>query len=142
MARVALSRKQLLQAAGVLTGALLAGCGPLGESGGAATGSKLGGAPVTLVIWENALFKWREDIGKQFTDALMAANPWLTLETSVPAGDAHDKFLAASAAGTAPDIYSSGSYWAQQDLVDGVTIVLEPYLKTSKLVQKKDIWPS
>ena len=74
------------------------------------------------MIWENALFKWREDIGKQFTDALLAANPWLTLETSVPAGDAHDKFLTASAAGAAPDIYPSGSYWAQQDLVDGVTI--------------------
>jgi ABC-type glycerol-3-phosphate transport system substrate-binding protein len=26
--------------------------------------------------------------------------------------------------------------------VDGVTILLEPYLKTSKPVQKKDIWPS
>jgi multiple sugar transport system substrate-binding protein len=93
-------------------------------------------------VWENSRFKWREDVGKAITDPLLAEHPWLTLDSSLPAGNAHEKFLAASAGGTPPDTYSSGSYWAQQDLVDGVAVSLEKYLAASKVVKKSDIWPS
>src|SRR5919201_150654 len=64
-------------------------------------------APVTLQIYENALFPWRQDVGKAITDPLLAANPWLTLDTSVPAGDIREKFVAASAAGSPPDTYNA-----------------------------------
>src|SRR5262245_47830755 len=138
------SRRWLFGQAGVwagLAGAATA-CGSSG--GGPAPGGSPAAAhpPVTLTIWENARFKWKEDVGKEITDPLLAANPWLSLETSVPTGDAREKFLAASSAGTPPDSYSNGSYWAQQDLVDGVTGSLERYIAASKQVKRNDIWES
>ena len=99
-------------------------------------------APVTLQIYENPLFRWREDVGKEITDPFLAANPWLTLDGSVPAGDVREKFVATSAAGSPPDTYSANSSYVQTDFVDGLVISLENYLKTSKVIKKADIWPS
>jgi multiple sugar transport system substrate-binding protein len=127
---------------GTALAAAAAACGqpgPAAQTGGEAGRSR---APATLAVWEDARFKWREDVGKEITDPFLAVNPWLTLETSVPAGDAREKFAAAAAAGSPPDIYSSGSHWTQQDLVDGLTGSLEPYLKSSRVARKQDIWPS
>jgi multiple sugar transport system substrate-binding protein len=138
------SRRWLLGRAGAwagLAGAATA-CGSSG--GGPAPGGTPAAAhpPVTLTIWENPRFRWKEDVGKEITDPLLAASPWLRLETSVPTGDAREKFLAAASAGTPPDSYSNGSYWAQQDLVDGVTGSLERYLAASRQVQRNDLWAS
>jgi ABC-type glycerol-3-phosphate transport system substrate-binding protein len=123
---------------------LAAACGVTGPSGAtdrqpAAAGNK---APVTLQVWENPRFRWREGIGKQITDTLLSANPWLTLDANAPPGNLQEKFLAASAAGSPPDTYNSGSYWAQQDFVDGTTISLEKYIAASKAVKKADVWES
>ncbi len=41
---------------------------------------------MTLQLWESPRFKWREGVGKEITDPLLAQNPWLTLETSTPPG--------------------------------------------------------
>src|SRR5690349_4821796 len=79
-------------------------------------------APVTLQIYENPLFLWREDVGKEITDPFLAANPWLTLDGSVPAGDVREKFVATSAAGSPPDTYSANSSYVQTDVVDGLVI--------------------
>jgi multiple sugar transport system substrate-binding protein len=92
-------------------------------------------------VWEHALFKWREDVGKQLTDPLLAANPWLTLET-VPAANDRTKYLAAVAAGSAPDTYSGGTLQATEDFLLGATISLERFLATSKALKKGDIWES
>ncbi|HEX2185009.1 MAG TPA: extracellular solute-binding protein, partial [Chloroflexota bacterium] len=127
--------------AGILAPLLLA-CGGAGQPSGAGTSPAGRKAPVTLQIWENPRFRWREGVGKAITDPLLEANPWLTLDAQVPAGVAQEKFLAASAAGTAPDTYSQGSLGAQQDFVDGVTISLEKYLATSKAIKKADLWES
>src|SRR4029079_9061219 len=99
-------------------------------------------APVTIQIYENPTFPWRQDVGKTITDPLLASNPWLTLDTSVPAGAVREKFIATSAAGSPPDTYSANCTDVQTDYVDGLAISLEPYLKTSKVIRKADIWPS
>jgi ABC-type glycerol-3-phosphate transport system substrate-binding protein len=99
-------------------------------------------APVTIQIYENATFPWRQDVGKEITDPLLAANPWLTLDTSVPAGAVREKFIATSAAGSPPDSYSANCTDVQTDYVDGLALSLEPYFKTSKVIRKADIWPS
>jgi len=122
---------------------LAAACaGGAGQPGGSASGGAKARTPVTLQIWENARHKWREGVGKELTDPLLAANPWLTLETSIPAGNAREKVLAAAAGGTPPDSYTTGSYITQQDFVDGVATSLEKYLSSSKVAKKADIWQS
>jgi multiple sugar transport system substrate-binding protein len=95
-----------------------------------------------LQIWENFRFRFREDVGKEITDPLLAANPWLTLQTDAPPGNLREKFVAASAAGSPPDTYNANSAEAQTDFVEGLTDSLEPYLKNSKTIKKEDIWPS
>ena len=140
------SRRAML-GVGTGTAALLAAaCGAQAGSGAGAgqqTAPKTPArVPVTLQVWENPRFKWRDGFGKGLTDTLLAANPWLTLETSVPAGNAQQKFLAAAAADTPPDTYSAGSYWNQQDFVDGATASLEKFIATSKVVKKNDVWAS
>src|SRR5262245_11695631 len=110
------TRRTVLRTGGALALGAAACAGPpaqRGEPGDRAEPAKAR-APVTLVVWENSRFKWRDDVGKAITDPLLAEHPWLTLDSSLPAGNAHEKFLAASAGGTPPDTYSSGSYWAQQ----------------------------
>jgi multiple sugar transport system substrate-binding protein len=123
-----------------MAGVLAAACVPLRAPD--TSGGSQAHPPVTLTIWENPLFKWREDVGKEITDQLLAANPWLALDSSVPAGDAREKFLAASSAGTPPDTYSGASRYGQQDLVDGVTVSLEKYIAASKVLKRNDIWES
>lgn len=143
------SRRRVLGGAWMAPGAgalLAAACGA-GQSsllGAAQQGSPANQVrpPVTLMVWENARFRWREGASKEITDTLLAANPWLTLDASVPAGNAQEKFLAASAGGAPPDTYNGGSYWAQQDFVDGATISLEKYIATSKTLKKADVWES
>jgi multiple sugar transport system substrate-binding protein len=81
-------------------------------------------------------------VGKEITDPLLAANPWLTLDPSVPAGNVREKYIAASAAGSPPDTYSANSTDVQTDFVDGLGLSLEPYFKTSKVIKKADVWPS
>ena len=137
------SRRMML-GAGTGAAALLAaacGAGPTTSSGTTQQGNTAR-TPVTLTVWENARFRWSEGAGKEITDALKVAHPWLTIDGSVPAGNAQEKFLAAAAAGTPPDTYNQGSYWAQQDFVDGATISLEKYIATSKVLKKTDIWES
>jgi multiple sugar transport system substrate-binding protein len=140
------SRRQVLFSGGALaaTGfAAACGAGQSAPSGSANTTSAKAHAPVTLQVWENVTFKWRESVGKEITDPLLAANPWLTLETTpLPQGNPQEKFMAAAAAGTPPDTYSTGSYQVQQDFVDGGTMNLEKYLATSKVLKKSDIWES
>jgi multiple sugar transport system substrate-binding protein len=123
-------------AAAMATGACTPGPGTGGQT------AARDHAPVTLQIYENPLFPWRDDVGKAITDPLLAANPWLALETSVPAGDVREKFVAASAADAAPDTYSANSSHTQTDFVDGLVVSLESYLKASKTLKKADIWPS
>jgi multiple sugar transport system substrate-binding protein len=113
--------------------------GTAGQQAGAAPSPARG--PYTLQIWEHALFKWREDVGKEITDPLLAANPWLTLEV-VPAANDRTKYLAAAAAGSAPDIYSGGTLQSTEDFLLGATGSLERYLATSKVLKKTDIWES
>ena len=47
-----------------------------------------------------------------------------------------------AAAEAPPDSYSANSTDVQTDFVDGLGLSLEPYLKTSKVIKKVDIWPS
>src|SRR5438093_587720 len=75
--------------AALFGGTMVAGCGPL-QAGGGQPANKAH-APVTIQVYENPTFPWRQDVGKAITDPLLAANPWLTLDTSVPAGAVRDK---------------------------------------------------
>lgn len=141
------SRRRLLM--GAATGGLAltaAACGAAqsspGGAGDAATQAGKTRPPVTLQIWENPRFKWRDGVGKEITDPLLAQSPWLTLESSTPTGAFQEKVVAAAAAGTPPDTYNGASYSGQQDLIDGITRSLEKYLATSKVLKKADIWES
>jgi multiple sugar transport system substrate-binding protein len=137
-----LSRRRVLGGTGATAVALLAAACDTTRPGGGPAPAAQNKAPYTLQVWENARFKWREDIGKEITDPFLAANPWLTLDSTLPAGVIRDKFLAAAAAGTPPDIYSGGSLQATEDFLLGTTISLEKHLATSKLLRKGDIWES
>ena len=95
-----------------------------------------------MQFWALPTWQWREDVGKEITDPLLATNPWLTLDIQYPAGNLMEKFLTASAGGSPPDIYSGGSYWDQQVFVDGATRSLEEFLRKSKVLKKADIWES
>ena len=132
-------RGWLLGGAAALAGGAAVACSPGFSAGSSSTKSH---APVTIQIYENATFPWRQDVGKEITDTLLAANPWLTLDTSVPAGAVREKFIATSAAGSPPDTYSANCTDVQTDFVDGLGLSLEPYFKTSKVIKKSDIWPS
>src|SRR6266542_2712614 len=138
-----LSRRRLARntAALAATGVAAAACGIGPQSTGGSMATK-NHAPVTLTIWEHALFPWRNDVGKDITDPLLAENPWLTIDSSTPAGNIQEKFMTAAAAGTPPDAYTNGDYQVQQDFVDGGTLNLEKYLATSKVLKKADIWES
>jgi multiple sugar transport system substrate-binding protein len=140
-----LSRRHVLAGTGVSALTLCAvACEtqwPAGSAAPPAAAPAKARAPYTLEVWEDRRFKWREDVGKEITDPLLAANPWLTLD-SLPATNDRTKFLAAAAAGTAPDIYSGGTLQATEDLLLGATVSLEKYLATSRLLRKADIWES
>lgn len=136
-------RHFVIGAAGAAAGIVAAACGPLQPTRGpaASPAAQQAKAPYTLQVWEHAFFKWREDVGKEITDPLLAANPWLTLEIA-PAANDRTKFLAAAAAGTPPDTYSGGTLQATEDLLLGATVSLERYLATSRVLRKADIWES
>ena len=135
------SRRSVLMGAGAAgAGMLAAACGS-GQSAGTDSANK-SHAPVTLQVWENPRFLWRESVGKVITDPFLAANPWLTLESSVPAGAVPEKIRVVAAGGTPPHIFSGSPYTAQQDLLDGIIISLEKYFATSKVLKKADIWES
>jgi multiple sugar transport system substrate-binding protein len=141
--RQTLSRRRLIGATSAFAAGGLAaaacGIGPQGSGEAVQTKSH---APVTITIWQNTLFPWRSDVGKEITDPLLAENPWLTIDASTPAGNIQEKFMTAAAGGTPPDSYTNGDYQVQQDFVDGGTLNLEKYLATSKVLKKGDIWES
>src|SRR5262245_9031152 len=120
MIGTSLSRRRWLTAAAGLGGAAAA-CNPTGPAAPAGQTGKAH-APVTLTVWQHPLFAWRDDVGKEITDPLLAANPWLTIDAvelvGGGGGAGREKVLAAAAGGTPPDTYTSGSYWDQQDFVD------------------------
>ena len=135
-----LSRRQLAGGAAALVGTALAACMP-GESGTGPVGKAH--APVTITIWHHPLFPWRADVGKEITDPLLEANPWLTLESTELIGGGgnagREKVLAATAAGSPPDSFTSG-FTDTEDFMGGVVLNLEKYLKNSKVIKKSDIW--
>ena len=141
--RQTLSRRRLIGATAALAagGVAAAACGIGPQGSGEAVQTK-SHAPVTITIWQNTLFPWRSDVGKEITDPLLAENPWLTIDASTPAGNIQEKFMTAAAGGTPPDSYTNGDYQVQQDFVDGGTLNLEKYLATSKVLKKGDIWES
>jgi len=71
-----LSRRRLVRTTAALaaTGVAAAACGIGPQSTGGSVATKKH-APVTLTIWEHALFPWRKDVGKEITDPLLAFNP-------------------------------------------------------------------
>jgi multiple sugar transport system substrate-binding protein len=142
--RLGATRRAVLWGAGAAAGAALAAACGVGQGASGQATRQVGKnhAPVKLTIWEHALFPWRKDVGKEITDPLLAENPWLTIDSSTPAGNIQEKFMTAAAAGTPPDAYTNGDYQVQQDFVDGGTLNLEKYLATSKVLKKADIWES
>ena len=126
------SRRRWLMGAAAMAGTTLGACNA-GETGGGPVGKSH--APVTITIWHHPLFPWRADVGKEITDPLLAANPWLTLESTELIGGGgnagREKVLAAPAAGAPPDSFTSG-YTDTQDFMDGVVLNLEKYLKTTQ----------
>ena len=114
--------------------------GATGAQGAQGAAGAAGMAPVQLRIGMNARFHWGEDVGNEITTPLLEANPWLSFDL-IPSYNLN-KFRTEAAGGAPPDVYSSGSYWAQEDYVLGLTILLEDYIKTSKAVDKSDVWES
>src|SRR6516225_7876762 len=98
MGRTVTRRRWLSEAAALAGGGAAVACSPRRPGDGAGQASGKAPAPVTIQIYENPLFPWKDDVGKTIVAPLLAANPWLTLDTSVPAGDVREKFVAATAA--------------------------------------------
>jgi hypothetical protein len=139
-----ITRRRWTQTAGALCGAALSGSAALGACAPGQSGGERGGgaaslarASATVQVYENAFFPWKADVGQTITAPLLAAHPWLTLETSVPAGDVREKFIAAAAADAAPDTYSANSSFVQTDFVDGLVVSLQDSLKDSETQQQQ-----
>jgi ABC-type glycerol-3-phosphate transport system substrate-binding protein len=66
--------------------------------------------------------------------------PNVTVEFT-PSGNANDKFTAAIAAGTPPDVFYQDRNWTAEFAARGFTANLDEYVKRSRVVKPDDWWP-
>ena len=123
-------------------GALLAACGAgAGQAGG-------GSAPQQpeisgrIVHWSIAMFPFTEDVGLNLANEFRARYPKVEYVPETVVGDRVQKLIAAAAADTAPDIGMSTPFQVQELGVNGISLPLEGFLKSSRVVTQKDLWPT
>ncbi|HEX2183913.1 MAG TPA: extracellular solute-binding protein, partial [Chloroflexota bacterium] len=136
----AASRRRVLQ---VLAGAaaLPATPGLAACRGGAARSTAPTLKPderVVLAYWGVA--SDTQNAGTQLLEGFQQAHPNVTLEFT-PSGNANEKFIAASAAGTPPDVYYQDRNWTAEFAAKGLTARLDEFIKRSKTVKPDDWWP-
>ena len=135
-----LTRRRLLGATAALTATpLAAGCGA-----GTATVDTTNPAAVQgkIVHWTNAMFPFTEDVGAEFVKEFKAKYPNIQYESDLIVGDRFEKMVAASAAGTAPDIGMSTPFQIQEMGLKGVARAHDEFMKSSRVVKQADLWPS
>lgn len=123
---------------GALAGALLAACNPVGQAG-PPPGSEPAGR---VVMWARSAFRFDEDTGGDIVKEYQKLNPKVQVVPEVLVEDPFAKLVAASAAGTAPDVCHVQGHQVQEPAAAGMAASLDKYLKASRLVKQADLWPS
>src|SRR5687768_2847138 len=132
----------------LLRGAAAAG---IGVAAGAAVGCAAGpGAATTtqpeikgtVQIWGIPLFDFNADLGAEIVREFEAKHPGAKIEYIINDDQNGDKTRIAAAGGTPPDLVSPNGLIPQSLAADGVAASFEPFLKTSKIIRKADLWPT
>ena len=116
-------------------GAALAACGSSSEQAGTTLRPD---QKVTVTYWGTA--SDTQGAGQQLLQRFQQTFPSVTLDFS-PTGNNNDKFTAAIAAGTPPDVYYQDRNWTAEFAAKGFTANLDEYVKKSKQVKPDDWWP-
>ena len=149
-----MTRRKLLLGLGSGAGlALLAACGQptaMTEEAPAAEEKmepKAEEKPAAPEVYEIRVFTtstWdlSQGIGLDVVTQLEEADPSITVNPTVEAGNRMDKMVTAVAAGFGLDIGQAGSWQAQTLAVLNVPVGLDSYMATSDVIRKEEIWES
>jgi len=136
---VAKTRRSVLGgSAAVGAAGLLAACGASAQGPGA-TQPEIKG---TVQIWGLPLFDFNADVGAEIVREFEAKHPGVKVEYTLVDDQNGDKTRVATAGGTPPDLVSPNGLIPQSLAADGVAASFEPFLKTSKIIRKQDLWPT
>ena len=135
----ALSRRRLLRGA-ALAGASAAAVGcATGPGAATTTQPEIKG---TVQIWGIPLFDFNADLGAEIVREFEAKHQGAKIEYVINDDQNGDKTRIAAAGGTPPDLVSPNGLIPQSLAADGVAASFEPFLKTSKVIRKADLWPT
>ena len=98
--------------------------------------------PYAITIFTVPFWTLSEGLGAEVVAEFEEQNPGLTVDSTIPEGNRVTKLIAAMAANSGPDIGQSGSWQAQTLAALEVGQPLDPFMATSSIVRKEDIWPS
>jgi multiple sugar transport system substrate-binding protein len=139
---VASTRRQLMRfvaGAASLAGAASA-LGACGIGGRAAQKPEIKG---TVQIWGGANFDFNKDpAAVEIVRDFEAKYPGAKVEYTIPDDQSGDKTRIAAAGDTPPDLTSVNGLTPQSLAADGVAASFEPFLKTSSVLRKQDLWPT
>lgn len=129
MPQVTLSRRQALQLSVMLSGAAFAACSsaPPDAAPPADAPPPIASAEIRVAhAWDDAFWSTQEAFDQQF----QARHPDLqVIAENTPWGEFLDKYLAAAAADTLPDILYCQYAWAQRFIGQGVFMNHQPYIE-------------
>src|SRR5687768_16610281 len=135
-ARLHLTRRHVLagmtSTASAATLPLLAACGGAASTVDTTNPEAVRGK---IVHWSNANFPFHEDVGADFVREFKQKYPNIQYESDIIVGDRFEKMVAASAAGTAPDIGMSTPYQIQEQAQKGIARAHDDYMKQSRAYQ-------
>lgn len=93
-------------------------------------------------MWGIPLFDFTKDVGGQIVRDFEAKYPGAKIEYTIVDDQNGDKTKIAAAGDTPPDLTSVNGLTPQSIAADGVGASFEPFLKTSKVINKADLWPT
>lgn len=126
----------------MVAGALVSG--PLAACAGAAPREAEPKREVTgtLTFWGPGVYNFAEGVAAQALAEFQAKHLGLKVEYT-PANDhSAEKLRVAAAGGQVPDVSSFNGNEPQGLALQGILASMEPFLKTSKVIKKPDLWPA
>lgn len=132
------SRRSFIAGSSAAAGVVLSACGPA-RRGQEAPRQEIRGV---VEVWGITRFPFDKEVGGDIAREVEARTPGLRIQFTVASDDSTQKLRVAAAAGTAPDLDSVNGLTIQGLALDGLAASMEPYLKTSKVIKKADLWPA
>jgi ABC-type glycerol-3-phosphate transport system substrate-binding protein len=93
-------------------------------------------------VWFLNQFRFDGGVGGDVVQQVRRQYPNLDVVATEITGDRVQKLLVAAAAGSAPDIGQTGAWQMQEMGAAGVTVPVDGYLRSSRVIKQADIWPS